>query len=155
MNPNSNFPIEEIKMTEIMKEMEIYLQDIYRRRIRIPQLVRGQFVLQGFEWRDEDQRKRIYRSIKKMGRLREKVVILHCSVLDKIYPPSVSSFIGICTGHTPNHSLFIYDGLVLSDQEVEEICNMGGLKTRENLIVLHHQQVPFLLKSDFRSLSAC
>lgn len=148
--------IEETRMAEIMKEMEIYLRDIYGRRLRIPQLVRSQFVSHGFDWTDEDQRRRIYMSSKRIGSRLRQMVISHCSVLDDVYPPSVRSFVNVCAGHPHHHhSLFIYDGEIIPDGEIEEICKMEGISSCYNLIILHHQEVPVLLESDFRRILAC
>jgi len=131
-----------------LDDAEEYLCEIFRRKCRVPFLVEREFVSRDFSWTVLDPRLLIYESSKSHnGRLRTKVCS-HCSIFDQIYLPAVNRFTAFLdqTGRG-NYSLFIYDGEVLPDHQLEDIA-AGD----ENIIVLHHQEIAALIDSNFTTL---
>jgi hypothetical protein len=56
-------------------------------------------------------------------------------------------------GPQTNFRLFIYGGEVLPELELEELYTVAHLDDEANLIALHHQELLYLLASDFKRLS--
>ncbi len=116
----------------------------------MPFIVEKEFVSRGFAWKVLDQRLLMYESAKThSGRLHTKVYS-HCSMFDQIYMPALNRFSAFLdqTGRG-NYSLFIYDGELLPDLQLEEIAAGEG-----DVIVLHHQELAALIDSNFTMLRA-
>lgn len=91
----------------------------------------------------------MFESSKSHGRRLRTKILSHCSIFDQIYAPAVARFrrFLIATGH-PNYSLFIYDGGLLSDVQMEEL-----VETQDDpVIILHHQELAALIDSKFSAL---
>lgn len=142
-------------LDRILNELEVYLCEIYRRKLRIPEMARRQFLLHGFDWSVIDQTKHLYESMKQLDRRIKRVIVSKCSIFDEVYTPALKFFVERCFTLTPNYSLFIYDGEVLSEDEIQEICDQEEVRDCHNLIVLHHQEISVLLSSDFQRVSLC
>jgi len=143
-------PLTDYQLGEILGEAERYLCEIFQRKCRVPFIVEKEFVSRGFAWKVLDQRLLMYESSKThSGRLHTKVCS-HCSMFDQIYMPALNKFSAFLdrTGRG-NYSLFIYDGEVLPEQQLEEIATGDG-----DVIVLHHQELAALIDSNFTMLRA-
>jgi hypothetical protein len=143
-------PLLDSQLDEIAREIETYLCEIFRRKCRVPFIVEGEFVSKGFVWTVLEPRLLMYESSKRGGRLKTRV-LSHCSIFNQIYEPSIMRFhkylaeAGQC-----NYSLFIYDGDLLTEVELEEIiAGQDG-----SMVILHHQELAPLLSSNFLSLGA-
>ena len=88
--------------------------------------------------------------LQKRGRMTTKV-LSHCSIFDQIYEPAINRFQNYLdeAGHA-NHSLFIYDGELLPDHEVEAFAK--GYP--DFVVILHHQELATLIDSHFEMLGA-
>jgi hypothetical protein len=116
----------------------------------VPFIVEKEFVSRDFAWKVLDQRLLMYESSKThSGRLHTRVCS-HCSMFDQIYMPALKRFCTFLdkTGRG-NYSLFIYDGELLPDQQLEEFAVGEG-----DVIILHHQELAALIDSHFTILSA-
>jgi hypothetical protein len=138
------------QLAQIVDEAEKYLCEIFRRKCRVPFIVEKEFVSRDFAWKVLDQRLLMYESSKThSGRLHTRVCS-HCSMFDQIYMPALKRFCTFLdkTGRG-NYSLFIYDGELLPDQQLEEFAVGEG-----DVIILHHQELAALIDSHFTILSA-
>jgi hypothetical protein len=142
-------------LDKVLGELEAYLCDIFRRKLRIPEVARRQFLLHGFNWSSIDPTKHLYGSMKQLGNRLKRVIVSKCSIFDEVYTPALKFFVEHCFTLSPNYSLFIYDGEVLSDNEIQQICDQEKVRDCQNLIVLHHQEISILLASDFQRVSSC
>jgi hypothetical protein len=148
--PPAVAPLGDDQLAQILAEAEKYLCEIFQRKCRVPFIVEKEFVSRGFAWKVLDQRLLMYESSKPYtGRLHTKVCS-HCSMFDQIYMPALTRFCGFLdqTGRG-NYSLFIYDGELLPEQQLEEIAASEG-----HVLVLHHQELAALIDSKFTMLGA-
>lgn len=138
------------QLDEIVNEAEKYLCEIFRRKCRVPFLVKKEFVSRGYAWAVLDQRLLMFESAKTGGRLTTKIVN-HCSIFDVIYEPAIRRFEDYLkqSGHA-NYSLFIYDGELLPDHEVQDLVK----GCPDFVVVLHHQELAALIDSHFSVLRA-
>ena len=143
-------PLTDDQLGQILGEAEKYLCEIFQRKCRVPFIVENEFVSRDFAWTVLDQRLLMYESSKThSGRLHTKICS-HCSMFDQIYMPALNRFNTFLdqTGRG-NYSLFIYDGELLPEQQIEEIAAGDG-----DVIVLHHQELAALIDSNFTMLRA-
>jgi len=138
------------QLDEIVRQAEQYLCDIFKRKCRVPFIVENEFVSRGFAWKVLDQRMLMFESSKsKNWRLRTKV-LSHCSIFDPKYGPAMKAFRAFLKGAHPNYSLFIYDGELLPEPQLEEIVKAQD----DQVIILHHQELAALISSHFTDLVA-
>jgi hypothetical protein len=143
-------PLTSAQLDQLVSETDRYLCEIFQRRCRVPFIVKKAFVSRDFAWRVLDQRLLMFESEKKHSvRLTTKVVS-HCSIFDQIHGAALKSFVEflIKAGY-PNFSLYVYDGEMLSEPELEEILENQD----DSVIVLHHQELATLIDSNFTVLS--
>ncbi|WP_112197914.1 toll/interleukin-1 receptor domain-containing protein [Rahnella sp. NRRL B-41462] len=133
-------------LDKITLELETYLCDIFVRKCRVPFLVKQNFISAGYDWNALDQALSIYKSQQQYTPRIITTVHSHCSIYSKIYPPSFSRFKEFLVNQPrANHSLFIYDGELLADDDLAEWLD-------NEMIVLHHQEISALLASNFTKL---
>lgn len=143
-----NSPLSLAQLEEIVREIEKYLCEIFRRKCRVPFIVEKEFVNKGYEWSIRDKAHLMFESSKSGGRVRTRI-ISHCSIFDQIYGPAITHFRRfIDTAGSLNYSLFIYDGDLLTNIELEDVVNDRDGK----VIVLHHQELSSLIASNFSNL---
>jgi hypothetical protein len=144
---NAN-PLSNDQLERVVLEIETYLCEIFRRKCRVPFIVEKEFLHYGFDWTVKDKPLYMFGSVKVGGRL-STTIISHCSIFDQIYKPSMQRFRKyVNQSDKANYSLFIYDGDLLSD---EELANMLGNDEGE-VVVLHHQELSSLISSNFKNL---
>jgi hypothetical protein len=150
-NPASTTPLTNDQLDEIVTAAEKYQCEIFQRKCRVPFIVEKQFVAQGFDWKEVDKRLFMFESLKGASVRLKTSVLSHCSIFDQIHGPAVERFRKYLkdTGRS-NYSLFIYDGNLLSQVEIEEIVR----DETEELIILHHQELATLISSNFTTLGA-
>ena len=146
--PAGSVPLSSEQLDHIVNEVETYLCEVFRRKCRVPTIVKTEFMSRGFAWKILDPKLLMYLSSKAGGRLTTRVVS-HCSIFDVPYEPSVRRFHAFLreTGHA-NHSLFIYDGELLPDYEVLEFTK----EIPDSVVILHHQELAALIDSHFLTL---
>jgi hypothetical protein len=147
-----NPPLSANQLDRIVTESEEYLCEIFKRKCRVPFLVEKEFVSRGFAWSVLDQRLLMFTSSKGNNwRLRTKV-LSHCSVFDPNYSPAMKRFGSFIKGAARhNHSLFLYDGELLPELQLQKIVEETEA---ESVIVLHHQELAALIDSNFTNLPA-
>jgi hypothetical protein len=150
MPPLSTSPLTAADLNRIAMAAETYLCEIFRRRCRVPSLVKREFESHGYGWTVLDEKLRMFLSSRTGGRIATKV-LSHCSIFDQIYEPAIKRFQEYLTaiGHA-NHSLFIYDGELLPDREVQDFAK--GYP--DFVVILHHQELATLINSHFMMLGA-
>ncbi len=148
--PAGPSPLTANQLSEITEEMEGYLCEIFRRKCRVPFLVEKEFVARGFAWKVLDQKLLMFGSSRTGGRVTTKV-LSHCSIFDQIYGPAIRRFQEYLnnSGHA-NHSLFIYDGELLPEPELQHLAK----DCPEFVVILHHQELAALIDSHFTMLGA-
>jgi hypothetical protein len=148
--PAGPAPLSSYQLDQIVDETETYLCEIFRRKCRVPFIVKKEFVSRGFAWAVLNQKLLMFTSSKTGGRLTTKI-LNHCSIFDEIYEPAIRRFHDFLSeaGHV-NHSLFIYDGELLPDYEVLEFAK--GIP--DSVVILHHQELAALIDSNFSMLGA-
>lgn len=145
-------PLSESQLDMIAAETERYYCEIFRRKCRVPSLVESDFSNHGFAWRVLDGRLLMFGASKQRGVRMTTSVLTHCSIFDQIYDPALQRFLDYLAQTQPcNHSLFVYDGDLLSEHELGEITKNHPDST---MIILHHQELATLLQSEFTVLGA-
>jgi hypothetical protein len=144
-------PLTLAQLEEIVSETDRYLCEIFQRRCRVPFIVEKAFVSREFAWRVLDQRLLMFESEKKHSVRLTMKVVTHCSIFDQVHGPALRTFVEFLTkAGAPNFSLYVYDGEMLSEPELNEILESQD----DSVIVLHHQELATLIESNFTVLSA-
>jgi TIR domain len=148
-NPASTSPLTDEQLDQIVTAAEKYQCEIFQRKCRVPFIVERHFLSHGFDWKEVDKLLLIFESQKKANIRLKTRVLSHCSIFDQIHGPAVERFRKYLneTGRS-NYSLFIYDGDLLSQVEIEDIVR----NETEELIILHHQELKTLISSNFTTL---
>lgn len=132
-----------VDLDNIVLELETYLCDIFIRKCRIPFKVKKNFLNAGYDWCALNQSLSVYRSQQQRNARIRTTVYSHCSIYSIIYPPSFKYFKDFISSQPhANYSLFIYDGDLLSDDDLSELLDA-------ETIILHHQEISALLASNF------
>jgi hypothetical protein len=134
------------ELEKIALEVETYLCDIFIRKCRVPFLVENHFKDAGYDWQILNRTLLMFRSRKNFGSRLDQTVHSHCSIFSQIYDPArarIKSFLQ--TQPHANHALFIYDGDLLSEDDLQDYLD-------DDMIVLHHQELSALLSSHFTKL---
>ena len=137
------------ELTQVLEEIEIYLTDIFRRKLRVPFLVQKEFLSKSFEWSKRDRF--IYEALRQQGGALRTRVFSHCSYFEGIYNPSLLALIEHfdITKPRANYALYVYDGQILSPLEIEEIRSEVALADSTDVIILHNQEIAGMLKNNF------
>ena len=147
-----NSPLSASQLDIIATQAEQYLCEIFKRKCRVPFIVRREFVSRGFAWSVLDKRLLMFAASKGQNwRVRTKV-LSHCSVFNPNYGPAIKRFGEFLrdTAHC-NYSLFLYDGELLPEPQLQAIVE----ETQdESVIILHHQELAALIDSNFTNLVA-
>jgi hypothetical protein len=145
--------LEEHVLARILEELEIYLLAICRRKLSIPRTVEDEFTSHNFDWNPIDRAKYMYKSVRNHPDPRLLCrVFSHSSLYDRVYTPALLVFMGYIhrevAALTANYRLFIHEDVMPKSQTraIYERHNISGL------IILHHRELRFLLRSDFREL---
>lgn len=143
-------PLTADQLNRIAEQSETYMCEIFRRRCRVPFLVKREFESHGYGWTVLNQKLLMFASSRTGGRITTRV-LSHCSIFDQIYEPAVRRFQAYLTeiGHG-NHSLFIYDGELLPVHELQDLAR--GYP--DFVVILHHQELAALIDSHFTILGA-
>jgi TIR domain len=144
-------PLSTTQLDDIVIEAEKYMCEIFKRKCRVPFIVKKEFVSRGFAWKVLDERLLMFESSKSLTwRVRTRV-LSHCSIFDTVYGPAMKRFGDFLKGATRcNYSLFIYDGELLPRPQLQEIVESQD----EPVIVLHHQELAALIDSNFTNVGA-
>jgi hypothetical protein len=140
------------QLESILEEIEGFLAEIFRRKLRVPYLVATEFTGSGYDWNERDNL--IYESLKShKGNLRTRVYS-HCSHFEGIFDPALASFVKHLKATMPaaNYALYIYDGALISDAQIEDIRFQSRLEDDTSVIILHNQEIAALLHTNFSSL---
>ena len=152
-DPNATTaPLSGEQLETITVEAEQYYCEIFRRKCRVPHLVEREFSDRGFVWKVLDSKLLMFGASKQRGARMTTRVLAHCSIFDQIYNPALQRFLAFLAQTQPcNHSLFVYDGDLLSQHELTEF---GEEHPDSTMIILHHQELATLLQSEFTVLGA-
>jgi hypothetical protein len=144
-------PLRDDELDQIVSAADRYLCEIFKRKCKIPSIAEKQFVSNGFVWKVLDKRLLMFESSKGQNSRLCTKVLSHCSVFDCIYSPALKRFNAFLRANVKsNYSLFIYDGELLPDADLQEIT-----KAQEDpIIILHHQELTALINSNFTTLAA-
>jgi hypothetical protein len=144
-------PLSPADLDRIGKAAEQFLCEIFRRRCRIPFLVRNVFESKGFAWDVLDERRLMYRSSRRHGVRLTTRILSHCSIFEHIYGPALDRFRQFLQ-ESPwaNHSLYIYDGPLLPDSALVDV----HADEDERFVILHHQELANLIHSNFTTLGS-
>ena len=146
--PGATPPLSEAQLEEIQRAMEDYMCEIYKRKLRVPFIVQQEFESRKFTWKEESGLLLTYRSSKPpSGRLTTKV-LSHCALFDPSYTPAMKTFTGFLKKLTTqsNYNLFIYDGELLPESQLNEIVEA---QDDANVTILHYQELATLIDSNF------
>lgn len=147
---HNNFTLPELD--EILDELEIYLRDIFQRRLRVPFLVEKEFTSRGYDWTSRDRF--IYEALRRHDGMLRTRVLSHCSYFEGIYDPALTAFIRRLDNARPraNYALYVYDGALVPPSQLEEVRQSARLDESTDIIILHHQEIAALLHTNFTSL---
>jgi TIR domain len=151
-DPTANPPLNAGQLDNIVSAADTFACEMFRRKCKVPFLAKREFVSHGFAWKVLDKRLLMFESSKSLTWRVPTKVLSHCSVFDQVYGPALRRFVQFL-GATArcNHSLFIYDGVVLPDTILREIAEEAK---PEPVIILHHQELAALIDSNFTTLGA-
>lgn len=142
-------PLDKNQLNMIVYEAEKYLCEIFQRKCRVPFIVKKEFVSKGFDWIELKNCLQMFEASKTKGR-KTTNVLSHCSIFDQIYDPAITRFLKFISQEEkyPNHSLFIYDGELISDIQLAELSK----NKTDPVNILHHQELRTFIDSDFTAL---
>ena len=144
-------PLNPDELSQIVAEMETYLSEIFRRKCRVPFLVEKQFVSRQFAWRVLDRRLLMFESTKQHSWRVPIKILSHCSVFEQVHTPGLKKLVEFfAKTDRANHALYIYDGDLIPEPELQEIAETHGGPA----IILHHQELATLIDSNFTTLAA-
>lgn len=145
-------PLTPVQLAQVLNEMETYLCEIFQRRLRVPHIVRQHFDSVDFDWNERDRF--IFEAVRRGGGRVRTRVYSHCSIFDGIYDPALRAFVAHLDGlqQRANYALYVYDGLLIPAAQLEEVERAAHLEDSTDVILLHHQEVLTLLKSNFQKL---
>jgi hypothetical protein len=151
-DPTASAPLNPRQLDEIVSAADTFACEMFRRKCKVPFLVKREFVSHGFAWKVLDRRLLMFESWKSLTWRVTTKVLSHCSVFDPVYGPALRRFVQFL-GATArcNHSLFIYDGAILPDTILREIAEEAQ---PEPVIILNHQELATLIDSNFTTLGA-
>jgi hypothetical protein len=143
-------PLNNSQLDQIVNEAETYMCELFRRKCRVPFIVEKEFLSRGFAWKALDKRLLMFESSKPQSLRLSTKVLSHCSIFDPIYTPAMKRF-GMFLKETEraNYSLFIYDGELLPEPQLQEIIEA---RDEPDIIILHHQELAALIDSNFTVL---
>jgi hypothetical protein len=143
-------PLNNSQLDQIVNEAETYMCELFRRKCRVPFIVEKEFLSRGFAWKALDKRLLMFESSKSQSLRLHTKVLSHCSIFDPIYTPAMKRF-GTFLKETEraNYSLFIYDGELLPEPQLQEIIEA---RDEPDIIILHHQELAALIDSNFTVL---
>lgn len=143
-------PLNTSQLDQIVNEAETYMCELFRRKCRVPFIVEKEFLSRGFAWKALDKRLLMFESSKSQSLRLHTKVLSHCSIFDPIYTPAMKRF-GTFLKETERakYSLFIYDGELLPEPQLQEIIEA---RDEPNIIILHHQELAALIDSNFTVL---
>ncbi|HKC64872.1 MAG TPA: toll/interleukin-1 receptor domain-containing protein [Pyrinomonadaceae bacterium] len=145
-------PLSNRQLDQIISEAETYMCEIFKRKCRVPFIVEKEFLSRGFAWKVLDKRLLMYQSSKSQSARLQTKVLSHCSLFDSIYTPAMRRFGEFLTSTDRcNFSLFIYDGELLTEPQLQEIIEE---QNEPDIIILHHQELAALIDSNFSMLGA-
>lgn len=137
------------ELNTIVGAAERYLCEIVRRKRRVPSIVEREFASREFVWKVLDSRLLMYASSRTYNARLTIKVLSHCSIFKEVYSPALKTFRAYRKGTEPtNHALFIYDGDLLPDFELAKLVDDAG----DPIIILHHQELAELIRSNFTTL---
>jgi len=137
------------QLEAILKEIETFLGEIYRRKLRVPFLLQAEFTGKGYSWDARD--KIIYEALKSnSGKLVQRVHS-HCSHFEGIFDPALDTFVKHVETAKPtaNYKLYVYDGRVIPQQVIQEIQRQGRIEEDTTIIILHYLEITALLNNNF------
>lgn len=148
--PNAKDPLAPAELDRITEAAEQFLCEVFRRRCRVPFLVRDAFESKGFAWDVLNERQLMYRSSRQHSARVITRILSHCSIFEQIYGPALNRFRDFLRNSPwANHSLYIYDGPLLPDAALLEIQDPNQ---DERFLILHHQELAALIHSNFTAL---
>lgn len=135
------------QLESFLNEIESFLGEMYRRKLRVPYLLQTEFVGRGYTWLVRDH---IIYEAKNTGRVTNRVYS-HCSHFEGIFDPALGAFVKHLEGMTPaaNYKLYVYDGRVISLEEIQEIQRQARIEEENSIIILHNQEIAALLNTNF------
>jgi hypothetical protein len=145
-------PLSDRQLDQIISEAETYMCEIFKRKCRVPFIVEKEFLSRGFAWKVLDKRLLMYQSSKSQSARLQTKVLSHCSLFDPVYTPAMRRFGEFLRAtDRSNYSLFIYDGELLTELQLQEIIKE---QNEPDIIILHHQELAALIDSNFSMLGA-
>src|SRR4029077_18257739 len=143
-------PLRTDQLELIVSKAEEYVCEIFRRKCRVPFIVKNEFSSRGYTWEVLNQRLLMFKSSRAPNERFSTTILNHCSIFDPNYGPALRTFqLFIETTKSKyNYSLFIYDGELLPDNQIEEIA-----KGHRDVIILHHQELATLMASSLAILA--
>ena len=144
-------PLEPAELARVLAEVEDYLADVFRRRLRVPFLVEREFTSRDFAWNKRDGF--IYEALRqRRGLLGGTRIFSHCSHFEGIYDPALRALVTHFHGVEPraNYAFYIYDAQqLISEPELEEIRRTAYLDESTTVVILHHQELATVLQKNF------
>jgi hypothetical protein len=143
-------PLQHAQLDQIVNEAETYMCELFVRKCRVPFIVEKEFLSRGFAWKALDKRLLMFESLKSQSARLQTKVLSHCSIFDPIYTPAMKRFGTFLKEiERANYSLFIYDGELLPEPQLQEIIEA---RDESDIIILHHQELAALIDSNFTIL---
>ena len=141
-------PLQNDRLAEITNQMEDYLCELIQRKYRVPFLVEKEFRTREYSWQMLDRKLLIGKSVKGADTKFPIKVLSHCSIFDHVHIPGMKAFSAFINkvGH-PNFSLYIYDGELIPEPQLNIIINENP--TKDSIFILHHQELATLIESNF------
>jgi hypothetical protein len=148
-------PLTDVEWENVRTEIEQFLLQVYRRRMKLEARAREIFARKGFDWVDAGFGTRFYRSHKARTSLPGWQILSHCFIQDVTDVHALDACQSLCQSFNDiaqmNHKLCIYDrDHVLTDLEIEDLNREVSPLF---LAMVHHNQLECLIDSNFAMMT--
>jgi hypothetical protein len=151
-DPTINPPMTESDLVQIVAGLERFACELFQRKCRVPFIVEKEFVSRDFSWKMVNRELLMGESIKKYSSRVSTKVFSHCSIFDQVHGPALDAFSAFLKrSGRPNHALYIYDGELIPEPQLEEI--ISATSPDDGVVILHHQELAALIDSNFSTFS--
>lgn len=135
-------------LPQITEEILSFLANVYKRKREVPIYVQRKFFTLGYSWNELEAKRLLYES-KKKRRLSLRKILSHFPIYEGIHDIMLNNYIAIVGNSKAryNDHLFIYDGMILTEFEIDEIKKENTSVELTNIILLHHEQIEGYLES--------
>lgn len=127
---------------QVTEDIMEFLANVFKRKREVPQRVQSKFVDRGYSWKDIDSKRLLYES-GKQKKFQLKKILSHCPIYEGVHDPILNHYHEAILQFPVryNDNLLIYDGPLLTEDEVKYILKQNVDVRNSGIVLLHHEQI--------------